>query len=59
MTVYICVPNDKRVQDLDDYFVVELGDGDGAVRAILAAKANRGKVARVGDMMAVMLEWSE
>ena len=59
MTVYIFVPNDKRVQDLDDYFVVELGDGDGAVRAIMAAKANPGKVARVGDVQAVMLEWSE
>jgi len=57
MTVYVCVPRDK-VQDLDDHFVVSLGD-DEAVRAIMAAKANPGKVARVGDVQAVMLEWSE
>ena len=58
MTVYVCVPRDK-VQDLDDHFVVSLGDEDEAVRAIMAAKANRGKVAAVGDMMAVMLEGPE
>ena len=58
MTVYVCVPKD-RVQDLDDHFVVNLGDGDEAVRLIMAAKANRGKVAAVRDMTAVMLEWSE
>ena len=58
MTVYVSIPKDRRVQELDDYYVVDLGDGDGAVRAILAAKANRGKVAVVGDLQAVMLEWS-
>ena len=58
MTVYVCVPRD-RVQDLDDHFVVSLEDGDEAVRLIMAAMANRGKVARVGDVTAVMLEWSE
>lgn len=58
MTVYVCVPRDK-VQDLDDHFVVSLGDADEAVRLIMAAKADRGKVAAVGDRMAVMLEWSE
>ena len=58
MTVYVCVPRDK-VQDLDDHFVVSLGDDDEAVRAIMAAKANPGKVAAFGKMQAVMLEWSE
>lgn len=58
MTVYVCVPRDK-VQDLDDHFVVSLGDEDEAVRAIMAAKANPSKVAVVGKMQAVMLEWSE
>ena len=58
MTVYVCVPRDK-VQDLDDHFVVSLGDEDEAVRAIMAAKANPSQVAVVGKMQAVMLEWSE
>lgn len=58
MTVYVCVPEGK-VQDLDDHFVVNLGDGDEAVRLIMAAKANRGKVAQVGRMQAVMLEGPE
>lgn len=58
MTVYICIPRDK-VQDLDDHFVVSLGDEDEAVRAIMAAKANPGKIAVIGKMQAVMLEWSE
>ena len=58
MTVYVSVPK-NRVQDLDDHFVVNLGDGDEAVRLIMAAKANRGKVAVVGELQAVMLEWSE
>ena len=58
MTVYVCVPRDK-VQDLDDHFVISLGDGDEAVRLIMAAKANTGKVAVVGDLQVVMLEWSE
>ena len=58
MTVYVCFPKD-RVQDLDDHFVVSLGDGDEAVRLIMAAKANRGKVAQVGRMQAIMLEWFE
>ena len=58
MTVYVCFPKD-RVQDLGDHFVVSLGDGDEAVRAVMAAKANRGKVAVVGDLQVVMLEWSE
>ena len=44
---------------LDDHFVVNLGDGDDAIRIIMAAKANRGKVAWAGKMQAVMLEWSE
>ena len=58
MTIYICVPKDA-VQDLDDHCVVSLGDGDDAIRIIMAAKANRGKVAWAGGMQAVMLEWSE
>ena len=58
MTVYLCVPKD-RVQDLGDHFVVDLGDGDDAIRIIMAAKANRGKVARAGVVLAVMLEGSE
>ena len=58
MTVYVSVPK-NRVQDLDDHFVVNLGDGDEAVRLIMAAKANTGKVAQVGRMQAIMLEWSE
>lgn len=58
MTVYVCVPRDK-VQDLDDHFVVSLGDDNEAVRAIMAAKANPGKVAVVGKMQAVVLEESE
>lgn len=58
MTIYICVPKDA-VQDLDDHCVVSLGDGDDAIRIIMAAKANRGKVAAAGAMLAVMLEASE
>lgn len=58
MTVYVCVPK-GAVQDLGDHCVVSLGDVDEAVRAIMAAKANRGKVAVVGDLQAVILEWSE
>ena len=58
MTVYICVPKD-RVQDLDDRFVIRLGDGDEAIRSIMAAKANPRKVAVVGDFQTVMVEWSE
>ena len=58
MTICVCVPK-GAVQDLDDHCVVSLGDVDEVVRAIMAAKANRGKVAVVGDLQAVMLEWSE
>lgn len=58
MTVYVCIPR-GRVQDLDDHFVINLGDGDEAVRLIMAAKANRGKVAVVGKWQAVMLEGPE
>lgn len=59
MTVYLCVP-EYAVQALDDdRFVVNLGDGDDAIRIIMAAKANRGKVAATGAMLAFMLEGSE
>ncbi len=58
MSVYVCVPKDA-VQDLGDHFNVDLGDGDKAVRLIMAAMDNPGKVAVVGHMLAVMLEGSE
>lgn len=58
MTVYLCVP-EYAVQELDGRYAVNLGDGDDAIRIIMAAKANRGKVAVIGDRQAVMLEGSE
>lgn len=56
--VYLLVPKDA-VQDFDDHCVVSLGDVDDAIRIIMAARANWGKVAAVGTMQAVMLEGSE
>lgn len=58
MTAYLCVP-EYAVQELDDRRVVNLGDGDDAIRIIMAARANRGKVAAAGAMLAFMLEASE
>ena len=58
MTVYVCVPKDA-VQDLDDHFVVSLGDGEEAVRVIMSAMASRSKVATVGHLQAVEIPEDE